>query len=383
MNILILHAGAELYGADKVLLELLKNINKEKFTPYVILPCNGPLVDEFEKNNINVKVMEYPVLRRKYFNIKGIVQYIYNYFKYSREIIKYAKEKKIDVIHTNTAAVLEGIMVKKVLKIPQIWHIHEIIVKPKFLNKFLSFLIARNSDQVITVSNAVKNHLNRTKYFTKEIEVIYNGVDNNVFNNKNEIEYLREQFKIQPKEIVVGMIGRINAWKGQNDFLQAIDKVMDKHDNVKALVVGGVFEGEEWRIDELKTTIKYMKHGNRVVLEDYRKDTQNIHNVFDIFVLPSTNPDPLPTVVLESMATAKPIVGYRHGGICEMVKENYNGLLAEVRNIDDLANKIESLISNDVMRGEFSQNSLQRQINHFSLINYIDNFEKLYETINK
>ena len=60
---------------------------------------------------------------------------------------------------------------------------------------------------------------------------------------------------------------------------------------------------------------------------DYYSKTTELYNMFDIFVLPSTNPDPLPTVVLESMACGKPVVGYRHGGVCEMVKEGENGLL--------------------------------------------------------
>lgn len=48
INILYLNVGAELYGADVILLEILKNIDKSKFKPYVILPNDGPLVKELE-----------------------------------------------------------------------------------------------------------------------------------------------------------------------------------------------------------------------------------------------------------------------------------------------------------------------------------------------
>lgn len=378
-KVLYLHAGAEMYGADIVLLELLKGLHKNKIEPYVILPCNGPLVEKFKENDIEVEVIDYPILRRKHFNPMGMVKYLKDYFKYSKKIAQIAKKRKIDIIHTNTAAVLEGIYIKKKIKSKLVWHIHEIIVKPKFVHYFLSYLISKNAEQVITVSEAVKDHLNSTGYFKdNNIKVIYNGVDNKIFNKENKTNYIRREFNIPDEALIVGMIGRVNAWKGQVDFLEAMDYVLKENENVYAMLVGGVFEGEEWRKSELENKIKSMENNDRIIFSDYRKDTPNIHALYDIFVLPSINPDPLPTVVLESMASSTPIVGYRHGGICEMVKENENGLLVEVRNVRDLSQSISKLILNERMRNSFGDNSLCRQKKIFSLESYISNFEKIY-----
>ncbi|CAJ1609392.1 glycosyltransferase [Clostridium perfringens] len=377
-NILYLHAGAELYGADIVLLELLKNINKNKYNPYVVLPCNGPLVDKLRENNINVEIINYPILRRKYFNLIGMINYIKDYIKYSNKLKQICKREKINIIHTNTTAVLEGVYLKKKLSLPHIWHIHEIIVKPRFIHKFLSFMVSKFSDEVVTVSKAVKGHLDSTGYFDKEVNVIYNGVDNCVFKKSNEVEYLKNEFNIPNNSLVVGMIGRINAWKGQNDFLDAMEIVLENNKNTYAMLVGGVFEGEEWRIKELKERINSIKYKDRIIFSDYRKDTKNIHALYDIFVLPSINPDPLPTVVLEAMATKNPIVGYKHGGICEMVKEDYNGVLAKVKDTKDLANKIIKLINDNELRVNMGKNSLERQQQNFSLNSYVKNFEEIY-----
>lgn len=380
-KILYLHAGAELYGADIVLLELLKNLNNDKYKPYVILPCYGPLVDKLKYNNIDVDVVEYPILRRKYFTPLGIINYIKDYFKYCKIIVNKAKEKDIDIVHVNTAAVLEGIYVKKMLKIPQVWHIHEIIVKPKIIHKVLSFLIAKTSDEIITVSEAVKNHLKATKYFKQDIKVIYNGVDNNVFNKENECDYIREEFNIPSDSIIVGMIGRINAWKGQADFLSAMEIVLKENKNVYAMLVGGVFEGEEWRIDEVKNKISSIKDKDRIIFSDYRSDSKNIHSLYDVFVMPSINPDPLPTVVLESMASSTPIVGYKHGGVCEMVKDGYNGFFADVRDVEELALNIDKLVNDSELRESMGNNSLIRQKELFSLQAYVNNFKTIYEKL--
>lgn len=65
-KILYLHAGAEMYGADKVLLELIKGLDKDAFEAHVILPNDGVLVSALEKVGAKVKVIDYPILRRKY-----------------------------------------------------------------------------------------------------------------------------------------------------------------------------------------------------------------------------------------------------------------------------------------------------------------------------
>ena len=380
-KILFLHAGAELYGADIVMLELIKGLNKKTFKPIVILPNDGPLVNKLKDENIEVLIEPYPILRRKYFNIKGIINYAFNYFKYSKKLVKYIKENKIDIVHVNTSAVLEGCFIKRRTKVKIVWHIHEILLKPKFVSNFIYKSIARSADKVVCVSNAVANHFESiTK--RKDVNVIYNGVDNNKFNEKIPCDYLKKEFKVSKDEILFGMIGRINAWKGQDDFFEAAEKVLANTKNTKALIVGGVFEGEEWRKTALEEKIKNSKFSNRIILSDFRKDAPNIHRMLDIFVLPSTNPDPLPTVILESMACGNPIVAYRHGGVCEMVKENYNGYFAEVCNPSDLADKIIDLINNPNRRKEMGKNSISRQKEYFSLNAYIRNFETLYKELN-
>lgn len=163
-KILYLHAGAEMYGADKVLLELIKGLDKEVFEAHVILPNDGVLVGALEKVGAKVKVIDYPILRRKYFNPKGILEYFGSYNRYSKQIAKYAKDNGITLIHNNTTAVLEGIYFKRKLKLPLIWHVHEIIVKPKAISDFINFLMGYYADTIVTVSNAVANHVKQSRF---------------------------------------------------------------------------------------------------------------------------------------------------------------------------------------------------------------------------
>ena len=384
INILFLHAGAEMYGADKVMLDLIKRLDKSKYTAYVILPTNGVLVDALKNEGINVTVMPYPIMRRKFFNPIGIIKYISGLNKYTRKITKLAKQWNIDVIHTNTAATLEGSFVSRKLKVPQLWSIHEIIVKPAIMYKFTSKLIAKYSSITVTDSGAVKNHLEKSGYFKNcAVKVIYNGVDAKRFTPESDCDYLYDEWNIPRNVPIIGMMGRVNSWKGQADFLKAANILMERHPDLYTVFVGAAFEGEEWREKELADAIALSPYKDRIINKGYRTDSQGIYKLYDVFVLPSTNPDPLPTVVLEAMATGKPIVGYRHGGVCEMVKEGYNGLLAEVRNPENLADKINVLLKDNHLREEMGRNSRKRLLENFSIESYVQNYAAEYDRLTR
>lgn len=382
-RILYLHAGAEMYGADKVLLELIKGLDSKEFEAHVILPNDGVLVEALRQVGAKVSVLDYPILRRKYFNPKGIADYIRSYNFYAKQIALYAREHSIDMVHNNTAAVLEGIYLKRKLKLPLIWHVHEIIVKPKAISDFINMLMGRYADKIVTVSQAVANHIKQSPFIKdSQVEVIYNGVDNAVY-YPMDASSIREKFDIAQDALVIGMIGRVNAIKGQNDFIEAVEPLLEKNEQAVAFLAGGVFPGEEWRLEELDKRIASSSVVSQIHRIDYYDKTSELYNMFDIFVLPSIKPDSLPTVVLEAMACSKPVVGYNNGGIAEMVVDDKSGCLVKPNRPQELSNAISLLLDSSEKREKFGQVGYQRQKELFSLESYIKNFSELYKTDRK
>lgn len=382
-RILYLHAGAEMYGADKVLLELIKGLDSKEFEAHVILPNDGVLVEALRQVGAKVSVLDYPILRRKYFNPKGIADYIRSYNFYAKQIALYAREHSIDMVHNNTAAVLEGIYLKRKLKLPLIWHVHEIIVKPKAISDFINMLMGRYADKIVTVSQAVANHIKQSPFIKdSQVEVIYNGVDNTVY-YPMDASSIREKFDIAQDALVIGMIGRVNAIKGQNDFIEAVEPLLEKNEQAVAFLAGGVFPGEEWRLEELDKRIASSSVVSQIHRIDYYDKTSELYNMFDIFVLPSIKPDSLPTVVLEAMACSKPVVGYNNGGIAEMVVDGKSGCLVKPNRPQELSNAISLLLDSSEKREKFGRVGYQRQKELFSLESYIKNFSELYKQIEK
>lgn len=384
IRVLYLHAGAELYGADKILLEILNNIDKNVFEPIVLLPNDGILKEELEKIGIEVHILKYPILRRKYFTPRGIIKYTFEYFKYGSQISKFVSQRNIDLLHVNTTAVLEGAYVKIRNKIPVVWHVHEIIISPTIIFKFISLMIRWFSDKVITVSAATKNRLVESKLVNpNEINVIYNGISttNIISENKNmDARKVKQHLKIPENAMIVGMIGRVNAWKGQDDFLKAMEIILAKNSNFHAILVGSVFSGEEFRMEKLKSIVQSSTFNSRIHLVEFTKDVASFYATFDIFVLPSINPDPLPTVVLEAMANALPIVGYNHGGVVEMVDKS-SGILVKPRDTDALANEILLLLENGSLRNKLGTGAQERQHDLFNLDTFVTNIERIYSEL--
>ena len=380
-NILYLHTGAELYGADIILLTLLGNINRKKYNPIVVLPTNGPLVEKIREIGVQVEVIDYPILRRQYFTPKGISDYVRTYLGACKKITAFAMENDISIIHVNTIAVLEGIYVSRKIAVPLLWHVHEILEHPKIVYYMTSALLGAFSKKVIAVSEAVKNHLKHSKLIRRDkIQVIYNGVNNNIFKPDNDTTYLKHEMKIPEDSFVIGMIGRVNAIKGQEDFLKIVCPLIKKYDNVYAVMVGGVFQGQEWRMEALKQRVQESGVSEKIRLLDYRMDAPNLHCLFDVYVLPSVQADSLPTVVLEAMASKRVVVGYKNGGIVEMVQDRKTGYLEEIGEAEALSEDIEQLILSKDLYAKMAQAGFDRQKGLFSISQFIECFEEVYKS---
>ena len=86
LNILFIHQSAELYGSDKTLLYLVANLDKNKFFPIVILPNEGPLKVELEKENVKVIIAPVLKLYRKMFTPSNLLKFFNDYFKGTKTI---------------------------------------------------------------------------------------------------------------------------------------------------------------------------------------------------------------------------------------------------------------------------------------------------------
>ena len=370
INILFIHQSAELYGSDKTILLLLKLLDKKLFLPIVILPSNGPLKDELEKENIKVFIAPVLKLHRQIFTPRNLITF-FKEIKVAISILdKLNSQYHFDLVYSNTLAVLLGMIYARKRKIKHIWHVHEIIVHPKIIASIFTILLNNYSDTVVCNSNAtMKNLVDRNKQIKGKAIVIYNGIEKMI---------IKPTLISKNDDVVITLIGRINRLKGHKWLLNTFIKHLTQNKKLKLLFVGSPFKGQEQFLDEIEQIINENNIQKTVVIVPFTKDLSNIWSLTDIAIMPSTEAESFGLVALEAMLAKKPVIGSNHGGLTEIIINNETGFLVEPNNEIALKEAIQYLIDNPEKRIEFGNKGYQRAIKEFSETKYIEKFENLF-----
>ena len=385
-TILIIHQSAELYGSDKTMLYFLSELDKTKYLPIIVLPFDGPLKNELEKNNIKVVIAPVLKIYRKMFTPKNIFKFIKEYYQGIKALDSLNKEYKFDLVYTHTLAALIGILFAKKRKIKHLWHVQEIIAKPKILN----FLFKRSlsldcNHKVVYDSIATMNFwIENNQKLANKSEAVWNGVETKNIKSFTdfEIQEVRENFFFSSKdEIVISLVGRINSWKGQQLLLKSFNQLVKKYNNIKLVYLGSAPPNQENFETELKNQILEFDLEGKVVLIPFQKEIEKFWNSIDIAVVPSTEPEPFGMVVIEAMLAKKPVIASNHGGPTEIIIQNETGLLFEPNNHNSLSNALEKLIQDKQLRMLYGENGFNRVHTTFSLESHVNHFEKIFDEL--
>jgi glycosyltransferase involved in cell wall biosynthesis len=383
-KILFIHQSAELYGSDKTLLLLLKNLNKDKFKPIVLLPFDGPLKEALENENIEVVIAPVLKLYRNIFTPKNLIGF-FKEIKIAFKIVnELHKKHQFELIYSNTLAVLFGIMYAWKNNIKHLWHVHEIIEHPPLFKKAFVYLLTLKSNSFIVYnSKATKLFWEVNNRIRNKGLVIWNGIETNTPKTSlNEISEIRKRlFLTNSNQIVISLVGRISRWKGQMILLDAFNNLSHNFENIKLVIVGAPPPNQENFQLDLEEKIKTCQLENKVVIVQFQNEIHKIWQAIDIAVVPSTEPEPFGMVAIEAMMAQKPVVASNHGGLTEIVVDNETGYLVEPNNKEALKEALEKLIINPELRKQMGAKGHARVINEFSVTNYVNSFEKIFAEI--
>jgi glycosyltransferase involved in cell wall biosynthesis len=376
-NILFIHQSADLYGSDKTLLLLLSKLDKSRFNPIVIIPLNGPLKEELEKENIKVIIAPVLKLYRKMFTPKNILLFFSQIKKAIAILDGLNKEYKFDIIYSNTLAVLLGMIYAKKRKITHIWHVHEIIVHPKSIAFIFPKLLSKYADIIICNSRATRDNLvSREKNLINKTQIIHNGLKPK---EEDYIKISKQDLGFENQDFIITLIGRINRLKGHKWLLKTFENNFKNNTNIKLLFVGSPVTGQEYYLEEIKQIITGQNLGKQVKIVGFTKDLRPILNLTDILVVPSTEAESFGLVALEAMLSKKPVIGSNHGGLTEIIVNNETGFLVEPNDETGLAISIQRLLESEELRNKFGANGYQRALNEFSEEKYVKGFEAIFD----
>ncbi len=372
INILYLHETSQISGAEQSLLNLLRNLNRQKFNPLFVLSQKGPLVDELNKIGVETALIAFPKIRC----CLGVSAAL-------RRLRSLISEKNISIVHSNSIRThLYGAWEAKRNKVYTVWHQRNMLQKETIdLDRLFMFL----PDRIICNSQAIAKRFEFRGRIPSKVKVVFNGVDTGVFNPFVNGSGVREELGIIFDEVVIGISSRFNQQKGHEIFFQAAAVLFSQNPELKKrlrfLVAGGtVFASDKHREQYLKSMARDLGLEDRVVFSGYRRDMPQVYAAMDIFVLASKD-EACGRVVLEAMSTGKPVIGTDSGGTPEMIENGASGILFSFGDYRDLAQKILYLIHNPDSAKNIGQAGRKRIEENFTIQTNVSKIEAIYNEL--
>jgi glycosyltransferase involved in cell wall biosynthesis len=297
MNVLLLTDKLVTGGAEIYFCKLENYLQQTNLTLYTAA-CSGDLYEQLRNKE------HFTMLRRRnhFYNIKSLVRKV--------------KSCHIDIIHANSLRmVLYAAAIKKLLrsKLKIIYTKHNITMLEGKYSTIFSWIVNKNVDRVITVSEFERNNLLQMGVNLQLITTIHNGVD---------IEYFPFFRKEETCIKRVGILARLSDEKNHRLFLKIAYELVKFYPEQFEFFIGG--DGPEaasiaQQIEELGLIKHVYCLGNIKYPEQFIRE-------MDVLLLTSFR-EVFPMVILEAMATGTPVITINQGGIPEAIIDGETGFL--------------------------------------------------------
>jgi glycosyltransferase involved in cell wall biosynthesis len=211
-------------------------------------------------------------------------------------------------------------------------------------------------------------------------QVVCNGVTAPEHTPPEAVRRMRERAGGRDTDVLVSLVGRLNAWKGQAILLDAVARLeaRGRAARLRVALVGSPFAGQEAILTELADHCRRLGLTDRVTFVPFIADIWPLWCATDIAVVPSTQPEPFGLVAIEAMAVAVPVVASGHGGLVDIVEEGRTGRLVEPGSSDALAAALEALVEDAALRRALGEAGRERQRRLFSAAAYLAGIERVY-----
>jgi len=292
------------------------------------------------------------IYHSKYIALPNGVLKDYWAYVLSAEVMKLMKStnelQNFDLIHAHGALPVDysAYLLSHKLKLPYIVTVHGETVNQTIHNrrKFRKSKKALlNADAVIGVSSKVvdkiQSHTGRKSKIFK------------VFNGYKKVEII-ERTPGTHENLIILFAATLVKSKGCDYLLKAFFELAKKYFKVHLVIAGG---GE--LLNEMKSLAYELGIQNRVTFTGALSHTDLLTHMSecDIFILPSID-EAFGVVYLEAMSFKKPVIGTEGEGICDILKDNFNGLLVKPRNVESIKSKLELLINSEDLRNKLGNN---------------------------
>ena len=223
------------------------------------------------------------------------------------------------------------------------------------IKKFYNSVMVR-SDLIIAGSNFIFSHVNEnySKYLNtkKKFLVIFRGINTDYFDPSTTLEKdednLFKSWELKVGKKIILFPGRLTSWKGQEMFLDSINKVNIQlgHDAFIAVILGSD-QGRELYKKKLIRLVEQYRLTNQVKFIEHCKNMPVAYKISNFVISASIEPESFGRISVEAQSMQKPILASNIGGSKETIIENKTGILFESGNSEEMSKKIIELLNLD------------------------------------
>ena len=366
-RVLHLVSSGGLYGAEKVILNLVRHTN-DRLTPFV-----GAL---WNRHNPHLEVVE----EARKAGLKTAVFDVGGRFDLGAifRVKNFLGKQNVDIIHTHNyksdiigffAARLAG---KRWIVTNHVWHSTD--TKLKFYERIDAFVL-KFAHKVIAVSDEIKNELIEKKIKSGKVKVIHNGIDVPLYGTRVSVPQPKAVLGINDNDQVVTIVGRLSKEKGHAIFLAAAEKVLENRHNIRFLVVGDGPLKESLKADTANHNLTH-----KVIFTGIRQDMPEIYALSDILVNASFI-EGLPMTILEAMAAKVAVIATRVGAVPQVIRHGINGILLDPGDPKTLSREICSLLEDANKRNRLASQAYTDVCKNFNATKMSDQYFKIYEEV--
>jgi glycosyltransferase involved in cell wall biosynthesis len=353
-KILIISNESRISGAELSLLALLAGLPGDRYSVVIALPEKGPLYHRLV-NHYRVVLFPMKKLSRSENPLTALVHIL----RTGARMAAFARREAVDLVYANgIQAQVYGAVIRLFSfgKRRTIWHVRD--RTPDFL---LSRCCALASDRIICISQFIYDQTPGAK---RKKRLIYNGLDTVTW---APMAKSRELPGLPAGTVIIGQVGQLIPWKGQDDLIRAAGPVIRRFPHVHFLIVGEDISGKNQEyIQGLKALIRAEGIAGYFSFTGFVGDSKEYINQLDVLVHCAEG-EPFGRVLLEGMALEKPVIAYRSGGCAEIIEDGISGVLVEPRRPDLLAAALMAVLDDEDKRVAMGKQARARVARRFAI----------------
>lgn len=324
--VVVMPLGEQLGGGEMMFRQLMQHGRGHGIEWIAVFTKDGPMVAETRALGIETHLIEAGRIRQLWRRVRAI-----------RAIAALARDRQ--------ASLVFGWMVSSQLlagpaawlaDIPGAWY-QVGLPAPDWLDRFATFCRARG---IVVLSKDVAAAQARVRP-TRPLHLVYPGASLERFEavRQESPVTLRARFGLPTTGPLIGIVGRLQRWKGMHTVIAALPVVRRTHPDAKVVIVGGPHDTEPRYGDELRALAARLGVADAVTFAGFQSDVPRWMQAMDV-VVHASDREPFGIVVVEAMALGKPVIAGDRGGPAEFITHGVHGQLTPFDDAPALADAI-------------------------------------------